>query len=219
MNSNYILPVSVAAAVHGALLFGFPKSPRVPVPVKEHVIIVCDLMPPYVETPEIVETTAEEPAAKADLTPPPPTSMEPVVLDVPTGATMPLPPIEPPSSGDVRVIVSREKGLVNGRGDGLGVGTIIGREHLDNSPRARFQARPVYPFEVKRTGMAGEVLIEFIVDESGNVLDPKVVKSSDRVFEENTLRAVAKWKFEPGRSGGRIVRFRMVVPVVFNLSE
>jgi protein TonB len=39
------------------------------------------------------------------------------------------------------------------------------------------------------------------------------------MFEEPTLRAVAKWQFEPGRRDGRIVKFRMTVPVLFNLNE
>ena len=55
--------------------------------------------------------------------------------------------------------------------------------------------------------------------EEAAAIDPRVVKSSDRMFEEPTLRAVAKWQFEPGRRAGRIVRFRMAVPVVFNLNE
>ena len=33
------------------------------------------------------------------------------------------------------------------------------------------------------------------------------------------LRAVAKWRFEPGRRHGQIVRFRMVVPIHFSLNE
>jgi protein TonB len=43
------------------------------------------------------------------------------------------------------------------------------------------------------------------------------VRSSSHAFEEPTLRAIAKWRFEPGRRGGQIVRFRMQVPVVFKL--
>ena len=90
---------------------------------------------------------------------------------------------------------------------------------LDNTPRTRFQPAPHYPPSARSTGLTGEVLVEFTVDESGRVLDPHIVRSSDRMFEEPSLRAVAKWQFEPGRSGGRIVRFRMAVPVVFNLNE
>ena len=46
----------------------------------------------------------------------------------------------------------------------------------------------------------------------------EVVESSDRVFEEAAVRAVAKWRFEPGRRDGRVVRFRMAVPIVFALN-
>jgi protein TonB len=62
-------------------------------------------------------------------------------------------------------------------------------------------------------------MVEFLVDESGRVNHPHVVSSSDRVFEEAAVRAVAKWQFEPGRRDGKIVRFRMTVPIVFRLSE
>ena len=55
----------------------------------------------------------------------------------------------------------------------------------------------------------------YVVDEAGHVLDPHVVRSSEPIFEAPTLRAVAKWRFEPGQVHGRPVRFRMAVPVAF----
>jgi protein TonB len=58
-------------------------------------------------------------------------------------------------------------------------------------------------------------MVEFVVDEAGHVLDPHVLRSSNPLFEAPTLRAVAKWRFEPGRKDGRVVRFRMAVPVEF----
>ena len=78
---------------------------------------------------------------------------------------------------------------------------------------------PVYPFDAKRNGLTGEVFVEFTVDEEGAVISPRVVRSSDRIFEDATLRAVSRWRFEPGRRANQIVRFRMAVPVVFNLNE
>ena len=90
---------------------------------------------------------------------------------------------------------------------------------MDNPPRTRFQTAPIYPHVAKLAGMRGEVLVDFLVDDRGRVVDPRVVASSDRMFEEPTLKAVAKWQFEPGRRGGKIVSFRMRVPVIFNLAE
>jgi periplasmic protein TonB len=63
------------------------------------------------------------------------------------------------------------------------------------------------------------VVVEFIVDERGRVIEPRVVRSTNRIFDDATLQAVAKWQFEPGRRDGKIVRFRMSAPVVFSLNE
>jgi outer membrane biosynthesis protein TonB len=41
------------------------------------------------------------------------------------------------------------------------------------------------------------------------------LRASHPGFIESVLQAVARWKFEPGRIAGRIVRFRMSVPLVF----
>jgi protein TonB len=78
---------------------------------------------------------------------------------------------------------------------------------------------PIFPHEARSSGMNGEVLVEFVVDESGRVHDPRVVRASSPIFEPATLQAVAKWRFEPGKSHGRVVRFRMAVPVIFNVQE
>jgi protein TonB len=62
-------------------------------------------------------------------------------------------------------------------------------------------------------------VVEFGVDEGGRVYDPRVVRSSDALFDEPTLEAVRQWRFEPGRRNGRIVRFRMMLPVEFHLDQ
>jgi protein TonB len=110
-------------------------------------------------------------------------------------------------------------------GPSEGIGTIPGTNPiasvtaLDNPPRTRAQIAPAYPFEAKREGLAGDVLVEFTVNERGEVVNPRIVRSNSRVFEEPTLRAVSKWRFEPGRKNGRIVRFRMAQPVVFAVND
>jgi protein TonB len=63
------------------------------------------------------------------------------------------------------------------------------------------------------------VVVNFTVDENGNVQDVRAVRSSHQEFEMPTIRAVSKWRFEPGRKDGKRVRFRMSVPVAFTLNE
>lgn len=218
MNSNYILPVSFAAAVHGALLFGFTKNPRPPVLEREPTrIIVCPLFP-LPEDPEIVIAHPSDPSPKTKPDAPRPTNPETITLVIGSVTTMTLPPFERPALGDTKTIVPNTFGTPDGDGTDWRA-KIASSLDLDNPPRPRFQASPHYPFEGKNSGLSGDVLVDFTVDESGRVVEPRVVKSSHRMFEEPTLRAVAKWQFEPGRREGRIVRFRMTVPVVFNLNE
>jgi protein TonB len=90
---------------------------------------------------------------------------------------------------------------------------------LDVTPSAKFQARPQYPFEMRRAGIAGEVVVDFIVDTNGDVQNAFALRSSQREFEAAAVQAVMKWKFKPGRKGGRDVPTHMQVPIVFTLNE
>ena len=49
---------------------------------------------------------------------------------------------------------------------------------LDQTPRPKYQARPQYPFELRRVGVGGQVVVDFIVDREGNVQNAQAVKSS-----------------------------------------
>ncbi|MBC7365623.1 MAG: energy transducer TonB [Undibacterium sp.] len=100
-----------------------------------------------------------------------------------------------------------------------GAGEIIDLAALDRAPVARFQAQPQYPFEMKRGGISGEVLVEFIVEANGTVREARAVGSSPREFEAAAVQAVSKWTFRPGQKGGRNVAARMQVPIVFTLNE
>lgn len=86
---------------------------------------------------------------------------------------------------------------------------------LDQKPRAIYQPSPILDAKLRRKA-PGTVRVVFEVDQSGRVQDPKVLKSSDPVFERPALAAVKQWKFEPGRRNGEPVRFRMLVPITFS---
>ena len=90
---------------------------------------------------------------------------------------------------------------------------------LDRKPRTRSQLEPIYPQAMKLTGVTGTVWVEFMVDETGLVHDVRVIKSTNRAFEDATLTAVSQWRFEPGKSKGIPVSFRMGIPIVFNLND
>jgi protein TonB len=72
---------------------------------------------------------------------------------------------------------------------------------------------------MRRAGIAGEVVVDFIVDTHGDVQNAYAIRSSQREFEAAAVQAVSKWKFKPGRKGGRDVPTHMQVPIVFTLNE
>ena len=57
---------------------------------------------------------------------------------------------------------------------------VYERAQLDQAPKAKFQARPKYPAELRVAGVAGEVVVEFVVDANGDVRDAKAVQTSLR---------------------------------------
>ncbi len=89
---------------------------------------------------------------------------------------------------------------------------------LDQMPRPKFQARPGYPAHLRTAGVAGQVVVEFVVDANGDVQQAVALRSTQGDFEEAAVAAVSKWKFAAGKKGGTDVATRMQVPIVFNLA-
>lgn len=74
-----------------------------------------------------------------------------------------------------------------------------------------------YPEMAKQAGIEGRVFIQFVVDENGNVVDPKVTRGIGAGCDEVALEAIKKTKFEPGMQRGKAVPVRMTIPVLFSL--
>lgn len=221
MKNPYVLPICFAAAAHGALLFGFIKNPvAVKLPkeiVTRDVFEIREIDP---EPPVSVEVDSGSalPKPAPDL-PQPIRSEEPIAIETRSDFTITPPPIPPPGTEEMRRILEFNGGVTGGVGEAMWKDGIVKSGWLDRPPRTRFQAAPMFPFQAKREGISGEVFVDFTVNEQGKVVEPRVVKSSHSMFDEPTLRALAKWQFEPGKRDGKIVRFRMTVPVRFNLNE
>jgi protein TonB len=74
-----------------------------------------------------------------------------------------------------------------------------------------------YPELAERIGVEGRVIVQFVVDEWGNVVDPVVVWSPHDLLSEAALEAVRQATFRPGQQGGRPVKVRFSLPVTFRL--
>jgi serine/threonine-protein kinase len=68
-----------------------------------------------------------------------------------------------------------------------------------------------YPERARRTKLRGTVLIDLIVDENGLPTDLRVAESAGPVLDEEVLKAVRTWRFEPARKDGVRVKVRWQV--------
>lgn len=100
-------------------------------------------------------------------------------------------------------------GRIGGRGT-LGVGDesvekAFNLDEIDQDARVVDQIAPTYPAELRRQKLEGSVVLKFIVDSTGKVLNPRVVESAHVAFDKPALDAVRRWKFEPAVKGGQRV--------------
>jgi protein TonB len=110
--------------------------------------------------------------------------------------------------------VSDEAGKDNGRGI-----QVFDISKLDQIPVPTSRVAPQYPLAMRRSGIQGEVLVDFIVTTSGDVANAFAFRSSKHDFEAAAVTAVSRWKFRPGRKGGRAVNTHMQVPILFTLND
>jgi len=216
MRRDLIIGVIVSLLLHGGVAwlseaFGHPTKK---VKHKEEEKVIQIEMPPIEpDEPEKV-VSEDQPDTPLEFAPPMQTDVPQIVqIDSFVQPLQPPPPDNlKPNAGAIVI--------PQGAGRGLGKGIeVFDISKLDQVPVAKFQARPQYPFEMRRSGVAGEVVVDFIVDTNGDVRNAYSARSTQREFEAAAVQAVSKWKFRPGKKGGRAVNTHMQVPIVFTLNE
>jgi RNA polymerase sigma factor (sigma-70 family) len=90
---------------------------------------------------------------------------------------------------------------------------------VDQQAKPTFQARPVFPLDLRRAGLGGEATIDFIVDAEGAVRNATVLKTTHPAIGESAVEAVSQWKFDPAQKDGRTVATHMQVPMVFTVND
>lgn len=216
MTRDLIIGVVLSLALHLLILFGDKLIPEKKVAKKVEEAapkIEMIAMPKVEEEPEIIETN--DPDVKPlDLAPPMQQDVPQLVQpDSFVQKIQPPPPEGVTISAAMNIVPEvRDPNMFKGM-------KVFDISMLDQTPVPKFQARPQYPFEMRRAGIAGEVVVDFIVDTNGDVQNAYALRSSQREFEAAAVQAVSKWKFKPGRKGGRDVPTHMQVPIVFTLNE
>ena len=75
-----------------------------------------------------------------------------------------------------------------------------------------------YPSAASDNGIQGRVMVRFVVNKDGSVVEPKVLRPVDPLLDKEAMRvvqAMPKWK--PGKQRGKAVRVYFTLPVTFRL--
>ena len=173
--------------------------------------------PPPIELQE--EVVMEEVIQTKQIETPPPPPRPPVPVEVPNDeiieddvvdldlefdldGPMDLPPPPPPPAEeeeDFFVVVENMPELQGGL--------------------AELQRKVKYPEMARRAGIEGRVTVQFIVNERGEVENPRVIRGIGGGCDEAALAAVKQAKFTPGMQRGRPVRVQYSLPIVFRLQN
>ncbi|HKL19273.1 MAG TPA: energy transducer TonB [Halalkalibaculum sp.] len=79
------------------------------------------------------------------------------------------------------------------------------------------QQKIEYPDRARKAGIDGKVIIQFIVNEEGEVEDPRVIRGIGGGCDEEALRVVKQAQFKPGKQRGQPVRVQYSLPIFFKL--
>lgn len=172
--------------------------------------------PPPIEEQEIIQM--EEIIQTKQIETPPPPPRPPVPVEVPNdeileddiveldlefdlGDEIALPPPPPPKEEEEQffIVVENMPQLIGGLG--------------------KLQSQVTYPEMARRAGIEGRVTIQFIVNERGQVENPRVIRGIGGGCDEEALAAVSKARFTPGLQRGRPVRVQYSLPIVFRLQN
>ncbi|MEQ9310510.1 MAG: TonB family protein [Balneolaceae bacterium] len=182
--------------------------------------ITIESEPPTVIPIEVQEEVVmEEVIQTKQVETPPPPPRPPVPVEVPNDEVIEdeilnldaeldldgpidLPPPPPPSDefeDEIFVVVEQPPVLIGGI--------------------ASVQKRIKYPEMARKAGIEGRVIIQFVVDKEGNIVNPRVVRGIGGGCDEEALRALETAKFQPGRQRGVPVNVSYSLPISFTLKS
>jgi periplasmic protein TonB len=124
----------------------------------------------------------------------------------PGGATKPpLFPARPLTPGDAGATSQPEAPLVYKPGAGVSAPVVVK------------EVRPQYTPDAKDAKTQGTVLVECVVQADGTIGDVKVLKSLDAGLDQEAIKAVRQWRFEPGTKDGKPVPVMVTLEMTFTL--
>lgn len=78
----------------------------------------------------------------------------------------------------------------------------------------------VYPDYSLKKGISEKIVVQFIIDKDGTLIQPQVLRGSNKDFIAETMRVLLNSpKWSPAKQGGKLVKQQIIIPIEFNLSS
>ncbi|WP_404423285.1 energy transducer TonB [Nibricoccus sp. IMCC34717] len=221
MKRDLIIGLLVSLLIHGGIGFGgefFKPKVKKAVSDDGEEMVISIAPPPEIEPEEIESDTANERTTQAETS----SFAPPSLVDAPQAVTFDSftqtlqPP--PPPNVNISKTMNVPKGPPATGAVARNMSDVFNVKDLDQQPQAKFKSNPVYPYDLKRQGVEGSAVVEAILSPEGSIIDAWAVKSTHREFEQPAVQAVMKWKFRPGKKGGKNVKVRIQQLIVFKLN-
>jgi len=96
-------------------------------------------------------------------------------------------------------------------------GDLLSLEEVDVRPSTIKKVPPRLTITAERASAHGEILLNVLISETGDVLNVKLVKGVSKTLgmNEEAIKAVKEWKFSPAIKSGKRVKVWMLVLVKF----
>jgi TonB family protein len=117
----------------------------------------------------------------------------------------PLFPVRPLAPGDAGSKGRPEAARVYRPGDGVSAPIVV------------HEVKPQYTAEAKKAKIQGTVTLECVVKTDGTVGEVEVITSLDAGLEQEAIKAVKQWRFEPGTKDGKPVPVLITLEMTFTL--
>lgn len=76
-----------------------------------------------------------------------------------------------------------------------------------------------YPKLARQSGIEGKVIVQFVVDENGDVTKPEVIRDIGGGTGDAAIEALESTEWKPGKQDGNKVSVRFQVPIRFQLQD
>ena len=91
-------------------------------------------------------------------------------------------------------------------------------DQLDEKPAVLYNPRPAYPKGALRSKIEGQVIARVLVNNEGRVMNVQILDGPYAdIFRNESIIALKRWRFKPGKIQGKQVTTIIEVPLIFSL--